>query len=579
MSKTVVAVAFALLLAALALPAEAAARWFAGDSARAGSVTTGVLIFKGALALHGLLLVLAARWAPRGAPCEPLSPKGLRPARSAGASALWGIGGLCVLAVALRVRALGVGLSFDEIDTLVHYARRPLREVVSTFDSQNQHLLYSVLARICFVVFGEGAWSLRLPAAILGVLSILAVYRLALVVADLRESIFAATLLTVSYHHVWFSQNARGYTGLLLFTVLGTVQLLRMFGETNPRGLRRPLAYGAWMALAALTHATAVLIVVGHALVWAWLAWRGRKRALGANFWQPVLGGVFAAGFALLGYALVLPQFIDTLLAPTLPGAKSVWKSPLWLVTETYSGIAKGVPGGSFTVVGALVVGLLGLRSYFRQSAAVLGVFLAPTVVTIAALLATKHNLWPRMFFFGAGFYALIAMRGIVEWTRIFSFGQLPSLMNKLTTAALALACLASAASVPMAWRAKQDFEGPREFLSRARLPGDAVVTVGMTSLPYAEYFTEAWSSVDIPDAARPDPERSLAALVEIEAAHPRTWIVYTTPPQLEARQPKIWARIQSEYVAHSETFWGTLGGGEVVVVRRDREADGAGAR
>jgi mannosyltransferase len=579
MSKTVVAAAFALLLVALALPAQSAARWFAEGSVRLGAVTTGVLILKGALAVHALLLVLAARWAPRGLPCEPLAPRGLRPVRPGGPGVLWGIGGLCVLAVALRVQALGVGLSFDEIDTLVHYARRPLREVVSTFDSQNQHLLYSVFARLSFAAFGESAWSLRLPAALFGVLSIFAAHRLALLVADRRESIFAAALLTVSYHHLWFSQNARGYTGLLLFTLLGTHELLRMFGETNPRSLKRPLAYGTWMALAALTHATAVLIVVGHALVWAALAWRGRKRALGANLWQPVLGGVFAASFSLLGYALVLPQFFDTLLAPTLPGVQNEWKSPLWLVAEIYSGIAKGVPGGSFTLVGALVIGGLGLLSYFRQSAAVLGLFLLPAAVTLAALLATKHNLWPRMFFFGAAFYVLIAVRGIVEWARIFSFGQLPALMSKLTTAALALACLANAATLPLAWRAKQDFEGPREFLSRERRPDDAVVTVGMTTLPYAEYFIEPWTSVDIPDVARPDPQQSLAALEAIEAAHPRTWIVFTTPPQLEARQPKVWERIQSEYVAQRETFWGTLAGGEVVVVRRDRAPDGAGAR
>jgi hypothetical protein len=197
----------------------------------------------------------------------------------------------------------------------------------------------------------------------------------------------------------------------------------------------------------------------------------------------------------------------------------------------------------------------------------------------LVALLATKHNLWPRMFFFGAGFYVLVALRGIVEWTRIFSFGQLPGLLNRLTLAALSLACLVNAASMPMAWLPKQNFEGPREFLAQALRPGDAVVTVGMTTLPYAAYFTEPWPSVDIPDAARPDSQRSLDALLAIEAAHPRTWIVFTTPPQLLARQPLVWQRIESEYTAQRETFWGTLGGGEVVVARRDRPEAGVNSR
>lgn len=571
MSRTVVAVALALLAAALALPVDATALWLAGAERPSAALVSGVQILKGALALQAVLLVLAARWAPRGASFEPLMLSGTRPVSRGNAATLWALGGLAALALSLRLNALEVGLSFDEIDTLVHYARRPLREVVSTFDSQNQHLAYSVLARLSFVALGESAFALRLPAALLGVLSILAAYRLAVLVADRRESIFVAALLAVSYHHVWFSQNARGYTGLLLFTLLGTEQLVRMFSDPAPSGLRRPLTYGAWMALAALTHATAVLIVIAHALVWLALALRAHGRRVGPNRWQPALGGVFAASFSFVGYALVLPQFVDTLLAPTLPGVQNEWKSPVWLFAETFFGAARGLPGGVFTATGALLVVALGVRSYARQSPAVLGLFLAPAFVTMAALLATKHNLWPRMFFFGAAFFVAIALRGIVEWTRIFSFGQLPALMRTLTTGALALACLTSGAMVPLAWRPKQDFEGPRAFLAAHAAPDDAVVTVGMTTLPYAEYFIEPWTSVDIPDVARPDPQQSLAALQAIEAAHPRTWIVFTTPPQLLARQPLVWHRIEREYVAQRETFWGTLGDAEVVVARRDR--------
>jgi len=579
MSKPVVAVAALLLVAAFALPTESLTRALVGPGIPLGRLATGVLILKGALALLALVLVLASRWAPRGEPSAPLVESGLRPAARLDAGAIWALVGVALLGFSLRWNALGVGLSFDEIDTLVNYARRPLHEVIALFDSQNQHLAYSVFARLSFIAFGESAVALRLPAALLGVGSLVAVYGFARRVTDRRESIFATLLLTVAYHHIWFSQNARGYTGLLLFTLLGSSQFLRMLGETRPSGLRAPLWYGLWMALATLTHATAVLIVTAHALVWLGLLWFRRGQALGANRWQPALGGLFAASFSLVGYALVLPQFVDTLLAPTLPGVQSVWKSPWWLVSETFQGVARGVPGGAFTLVLALGVFALGVRSYARQSPAVLAVFFTPALVTLAALLATKHNLWPRMFFFGAGFYVLVALRGIVEWTRIFSFGQLPGLLDRLTMAALSLACLANAASLPLAWRPKQNFEGPRAFLAETRRPGDAVVTVGMTALPYAAYFTEPWQSVDTPDAARPDSQRSLDALLAIEAAHPRTWIVFTTPPQLLARQPLIWQRIEKEYIAQRETFWGTLGGGEVVVVRRDRPESGVDSR
>jgi hypothetical protein len=40
-----------------------------------------------------------------------------------------------------------------------------------------------------------------------------------------------------------------------------------------------------------------------------------------------------------------------------------------------------------------------------------------------------------------------------------------------------------------------------------------------------------------------------------------------------------VWQRIESEYTAQRETFWGTLGGGEVVVARRDRPEAGVNSR
>jgi hypothetical protein len=468
---------------------------------------------------------------------------------------LWGIGGLLALALALRLTALDRGLSFDEIDTLVHYARRPMREVVSTFDSQNQHLLYSVLARISVAALDEGAWAVRLPAAVLGVLSILALHRFAVLVTDSREAVFAAALMAVSYHHVWFSQVARGYTGLLLFTLVGSNLFLKILADPSPRGFSRPFAYGLAMALASATHATGALVVAAHGIVWLARLRATRGRAVGPNAWQPALGLAFATTLSLLFYALVLPQFFHTLLAPTMPGAATEWKRPSWLVMETLRGLARGVPGGAFTIAGALVVALLGLRSYFRQSRALFGLFALPTAITAAALLVTGHNLWPRMFFSSAGFYVLIALRGVTEWARIFSLGQLAGLMRKMATAALALLCLMSAAKTfEQAWLPKQDFEAARDRVEASRGATDAVATLDMTVMPYAELHRTSWT-----------PVATLAELEELEAAHPRTWIVYTSPTRLASAYPAIWRHVQERY-RQVAVFPGTLGGGEIYV-------------
>ena len=123
----------------------------------------------------------------------------------------WIIGGLMLLGTVLRIIELNNGLWFDEIATLVEYVRKPLPEIVSHY-SRNNHLLYSVLAYATLNVFGEYPWTLRLPAVVFGVACIPALYALGTVVTSRLEALLAAGLLAVSYHHIWFSQNARGYT-------------------------------------------------------------------------------------------------------------------------------------------------------------------------------------------------------------------------------------------------------------------------------------------------------------------------------------------------------------------------------
>ena len=53
----------------------------------------------------------------------------------------------------LRLYRLGEGLWLDEITTYLKYARLPFMEIVTKFDSENQHFLYSILAHISIQIF------------------------------------------------------------------------------------------------------------------------------------------------------------------------------------------------------------------------------------------------------------------------------------------------------------------------------------------------------------------------------------------------------------------------------------------
>jgi len=82
------------------------------------------------------------------------------------------IGAILVLACVLRVIHLDSGLWYDEIDTLVHAVRLPFGYLTTHYPSLNHHVLFSLEARVCVLLFGENAWALRLPAVLFRVGSI-----------------------------------------------------------------------------------------------------------------------------------------------------------------------------------------------------------------------------------------------------------------------------------------------------------------------------------------------------------------------------------------------------------------------
>jgi mannosyltransferase len=477
----------------------------------------------------------------------PLLPAQPTPASARGAG--WVVLVLVAAGLLLRLHHLGTGLWYDEIQTLVEYVRSPLGSIVTRYDSTNQHLLFSVLARISTVLLGESGFALRLPAAILGAASLGAFYLFAVQVTTRREALLGTALLTLSYHHVWFSQNARGYSGLLLLTLLASTAFLRLLRDRDA-GWGVAFVYGISAALAAYIHPTAVLVPIAHTLVLAAMWWRARRTVPRGGV-RPAAGIVLAGVLTLVLYAPVLSQVVATLTGDNPAGAETAWKSPWWLLAETVRVLATGLPGGWPLVVVAGLVAAAGVLSYARQGLAVAMLLVLPAILTAAAILGLKHNLWPRFFFFSAGFAVLIAIRGGFVLCRL----ALKERGELVATAGAVLVVMASALTVPRAWQPKQDFEGAGNFVERSRAPGDAVATVDLTVFPYGTWLSRDWL-----------PVRDAAELNAIERDHRRTWLLYTFPVRLRTVAPEVWARLHSAYDT-AAVYPGTIGGGDVVVM------------
>ncbi len=71
--------------------------------------------------------------------------------------------------------------------------------------------------KLCVAIFGAQEWAIRLPSVIFGTATIPAIYWVSRQALSRRASLCVALLLAVSYHHIFFSQNARGYTAYVFW--------------------------------------------------------------------------------------------------------------------------------------------------------------------------------------------------------------------------------------------------------------------------------------------------------------------------------------------------------------------------
>lgn len=465
---------------------------------------------------------------------------------------------IILLALALRVVGLGTDLWIDEIVTLTQFVRPPWSQMLLSYDLANNHLLNSILVKLAVGVLGEAEWAVRLPALVFGVGGVWALARLGALVAPRREALGAALLLAVSYHHIFFSQNARGYTALLFWATLATVFLIRL--REAPSG-RAAFGYIATMSLAVLSQLLAVFVLAGHAL--AFLLFRHAGAA--AHLRQPPRLGLWALGGAgamvLILNAHLLPQMLDYF---ATEGREVIgYRSPGSFLAGLVAGLPRSPLLWPALAVG-LPVSLLGFRSYRRQSPFLAALWVAPFAVMVLTVVAVGFGVYPRFFIFVLPPFLLVLVRGVEEVARLLRERLGPRLPGfpwaRLPLALLLGGTLASLALLPGYYRhPKQDFRGALEFVLAARGPGEPVVTADLAAIGYRYYAPE------IPVVREPaDVDRLCGGCQTL-------WLIYTFPDALRTRAPALFADLDRRFIV-VRTFPGTVGRGAVVVARLERE-------
>jgi 4-amino-4-deoxy-L-arabinose transferase-like glycosyltransferase len=462
----------------------------------------------------------------------------------------------------LALRAVGSNsqLWYDEIYSLVESSRPPLYQILTTYCGDIQHPLNSVLVHASIVALGETAWTVRLPAILFGVASIPLLFMLGRTIANTREALLASAFLTCSYHHVWFSQNARGYTGLLFWTLLCTLLLYR--GVTRWRW-QPLLGYSVAAALGAYTHMTLVFVVVGHAatilLLAAW-TFRGRwdsLRRLVAPSVAVVLAGFLTLGF----YAPIIIQVIEYFRKSS--GRMKALSTPSWAMLETLRGLQIGFGSQVVLAIGVLLVGC-GLWGYWRENRLAFLLLVLPAVVAGLGVVAMRGSMYPRYLFLLFGFAILIVVRGAMvlgAWIgeMLGNRGPDAALGRVIGNGCMMLVIAASASSLPRIYRRpKQDFSGALRFIESERRGTEPVLAAGAAAWPYQHYYGRDWPKL-----------MDIAQIELIRGGAQRVWLVYTFPRYIEDETPGLMDAIGNKFKT-IRVFSGTLEHGEVFVCVND---------
>lgn len=532
----------------------------------------GVTLLQASLVLEGIILAVFG-WAGWRADWGSARLGGARgtvhvdvPSDISRRTAILLLGGITALALALRLIHLNDDLWIDELATITAFRQLTPFQVITTYLTANNHMLNTLMVKATTRLFGEQEWAIRLPAVLFGVAGIPALYWLARLAASRLESLGIALLLAVSYHHIFFSQNARGYTAYLFFSMVATGLFAR--GLLRDRRSTWALYVFATIAnFAALLHSA--FVFAAHALVGAGAGlvrhFRGEHSGPLLRRLCLVFGVTALLGFQL--WATMLPQAYATLRSTYATAASGFSFTSAEFFADLLAGLREGFGAAILLLVPAGLVGSYGFVVLLRRHW-ILGTALAlPLALTAAAVVAGRSTASPRFFLLGLPLAAFVVVLGLGGIARLLVARTIPAkagLAPRLAGAAIGILAIASLAALPRYYSIpKQPYRMAVAYAQQHQTPGDMIVLV----FPVEHGFRYYAAGTGLQEGRDFVAVRSLEALDEVVQANGASHLMmFTTFPRaLRLDKPQLHARLQAGWTPVKQ-FPATIHDGEITV-------------
>ena len=472
---------------------------------------------------------------------------------------------LCITLVALALRVFGIGADLwtDELMTVEQTVSMSFAEIVGSYRSSNNHLLMSLLIKASVMAFGLHEWSIRLGTAAFGVASIPALYRVARLAMSRRSSLGAALLLAVSYHHLFFSQNARGYVAYVCFALLATRALIDALRDDR---LSDWVQYGAATLLGMMALLNAAFVIAAQLLVVAVIAgqrWRDAGR-VAPLFWR--LAGVYTiTGLCCIGvYAVALPDaylYITSAYSLGQTGASATSSN---LVTVVVRGVVEGFgPGIALAALPFLGLAAAGFVILWRRQWAVTALLVLPGVLTALLLASRGMTFSPRFFLLWLPLAVLTAVVTIDAICARLPFATALRRQAASTTMVGLVAAISALSLVRYYTVPKQPFSATLRYVERVRGTDDLVFAVQPSWMGVHYYGTKlhlplAHNYVEIDEAA------TLDSAMAVRGTRP-VRLITTLEHVIEQSRPDLMAKVYAGW-QRDTTFAATVGGGAISV-------------
>lgn len=312
----------------------------------------------------------------------------------------------CLIGVGYRLPWMRRGLGQDELFTAVHFVEVPsIRQTLFQNLAFNNHVLYSAMAVVSEKIFGHSEWALRIPALVLGVATIWVIFVVSRDLIGPWAALLASLALTLSPAHIVWSVQARGYSGLIFFTLLSSYFYFRLWRSPDPR---IALYFVVTSVLSVYVHLYGSCVVAVQALLAVRSYWTAPK-ARGV----PRSAGLLAASFFAIGtvsIALYVPMLRELIRDAQTRGHSDFDPAFPWSVLQLLSGTDQPL-----VILLMLTVGVIGVVSLLRSHGEHVKYFVALLGLPLLLmwLLVRPFDLYARLFAYFLPVYLILVVAGL----------------------------------------------------------------------------------------------------------------------------------------------------------------------